>query len=568
MALRQYQDYAVQSLYRYFQENDGNPVVAMPTGTGKSHVIGSFIKGIFAKWPTQRVMMLTHVKELIEQNANKLIEDWASAPLGFFSAGLKKKQAAYPITFAGIQSCGKCPNLFGKVDIVIIDECHLVGDNDQSLYLSFLAALKEVNPFLKVIGLTATPYRLGLGLITDGPIFDDVCCDMTDMASFNWFIDEGYLSSLVPKKTNVEVDLTGVKIVRGEYKESEQQEAFDRIATEAIAEALVVAHDRKRILVFASGIEQVERIAELLEQYGETVTFVHSKMKKLGMDREVELARHRNGECRWLVNNGILTTGYDDPAIDCIVMLRATNSPGLWVQMLGRGTRPFYYHMLGHNGGPALDFDLSTAQGRLASIAASDKTNCLVLDFAGNTMRLGPINDVKMPKKKGAGDGEPPIKVCQDDNTREQSGCGVYNHPTARTCFMCGAEFIFKPKITKTSGSNALIRRTKDEDENAPIIEELDVDTVLYEPHTSRASGQTSMRVIYRCGRRKFSEYVPAWHDSGVKYKGKKWWDERTDQPLPDTPQEACEMSAYLLEPKKIRVWTNKKFPEVMGCLF
>lgn len=105
---RWYQTEAEAAVFQYFYDgNTGNPIVAMPTGTGKSVVIARILRTIFSNWPTQRVMMLTHVKELIQQNYDKLMAVWPTAPAGVFSAGLKRKEHWYPITFGGIGSVGK-----------------------------------------------------------------------------------------------------------------------------------------------------------------------------------------------------------------------------------------------------------------------------------------------------------------------------------------------------------------------------------------------------------------------------------------------------------------------------
>ena len=567
MPLRDYQRYAVDSIYHYFEAgNDGNPVIAMPTGTGKSHVISDFIYELFQKWPTQRVMMLTHVKELIEQNASKLTSVWPFAPLGIFSAGLKSKQSNYPITFAGIQSCRNAAALFGHIDIVVIDECHLVSPNDNTSYQKFIKELKEINPQIKVIGLSATPYRLGLGMITEGGIFTDICCDMTGMDAFNWFIDEGYLVPLIPRPMATELDLTGVKKRGGEYVEKDLQKAVDKaeITDAAIREAIEAAQGRERILVFATGVDHAEHIADALETYGESAACVHSKRTSAQNDKAYQ--DHRAGDVRWLVGMGKFTTGYDDPLVDCIVVLRPTNSPGLWVQLLGRGTRPPYVLPQWGAG-----YDLSTTQGRLQAIADGPKQNCLVLDFAGNTLMCGPVNDPVIPKKKGKATGEPPIKFCTEDNTvpgswdREwDEPCGFYNHPTAKRCCNCNAEFIFRPKITQTASNQELIKRKKDD---PPQVEVFDVNKVVYMVH-KKPGGYDSMKVIYHCGMRQFTEWVPAWHASNVKHKGKKWWEERATIDLPDSAEEGVALSDELATPKRIRVWVNKKYPEVMGYEF
>lgn len=615
MKPREYQEHVLNELFLYFTKNHtGNPVVAMPTGTGKSIIVGGFVWWVMSQWPTQRIMMLTHVKELIAQNADKLQQMWPQAPLGIYSAGLGVKQASYPITFAGIQSVRDVAPMFGHVDILLIDECHLVSPNDETSYQKFINDLRKVNPHLRVIGLSATPYRLGLGLITDGGIFTDIAVDMTTLEIFNWFFDVGYLCPLIPRPTKTELDLTGVKRRGGEYVEKDLQRAVDKaeITEAALRESMELAQSRARILVFTTGVEHAEHVTDALRMLGESAVCVHSKMSSA--QRDAALEAHRSGAARWLVNNNVLTTGYDDPAIDCIVMLRPTGSPGLWVQMLGRGTRPlwapgsYYGSMVGHNGGPALDpknfvFDLETAEGRLASIAASAKQNCLVLDFAANTLALGPINDPVIPKMKGKGGGPPPVKFCQTDGlvqpmalqpnaaelidrgqTYESdgvfkvTGCGAYNHTSARFCCDCGAAFHFKPKISTKASETELIarQRRKDKKEDGetaphdalPQVEDFNVDTVVYAVH-EKAGGTPSLKVTYHCGLRAFSEWVPAWHESNVKFRGRKWWEERSSIPVPDTVEEAVEVAAEeLAQPKTVRVWINKKYPEILGHVF
>ena len=179
---RWYQDEAEFSIFDYFQRGGaGNPVVAMPTGTGKSVVIANFIRRIFGYWPNQRVMMLTHVKKLISQNAEKLLSVWPVAPMGIYSAGLNSRDMIMPIVFGGVQSVapaikksleandGKPPHLkhFGWRDLLIIDEAHLLSPSEDTQYQYIIAELRKINPYLKVIGFTATPYRLKQGMITE-----------------------------------------------------------------------------------------------------------------------------------------------------------------------------------------------------------------------------------------------------------------------------------------------------------------------------------------------------------------------------------------------------------------
>lgn len=519
--LRPYQLEGLSKVWDYFKTHTGNPVIAWPTGTGKSAVPAVFIKDVMSIWPNQRFLMVTHVKELIAQNAEVLKFVWPNAPLGIHSAGLKQRDYALPIIFGGIQSMIKNPSLFGHRDIIFIDECHLISDNESSQYLTFIATMKLINPDVKVIGMSATPFRMGKGLITDSGLFTDICHDITGMEAFNKLIDEGYISPLIPRRTKTELDISNVGIANGDYIGSQLQAAVDQnsITYAALRETVEAGKDRQSWLIFASGIEHADHIADMLRSFGVECASVHSKQKSEYNDEAIN--NFKQNRLRAIVNYGKLTTGFNHPNIDLIPMLRPTMSVPLWIQMLGRGTRP-----------------------------ADGKQNCLVLDFARNTPRLGPINDPIIPRKKGEKPGEIPVKICE--------ACGVYNHTRAKFCVGCGAEFQFKIKITKTAGTDELIKS------DLPIIEEFNVDRVIYSPHNKLGS-PTSIKVTYYCGLRAFNEYVCLEHNGIAAKKARDWWRQRHKSDPPKTSFEALQYQAALRVPRKLRVWVNRKWPKVIN---
>ena len=266
-----YQEAAIFAIFEYFQTgNRGNPVCAMPTGTGKSLVIAEFIRRLFSYWPNQRIMMMTHVKELISQNAEKLQGQWPNAPLGIYSAGLSSREHAMPIIFGGVQSASKfieralkeqgVPDHmkhFGFRDLLLIDECHLLSPEEDTKYWYVITELKKINPLLKVIGFTATPYRMKQGMITDGGIFDDICFDITDYESFNRLIAEGFLAPLIPKRTSFEIDVSNVSLTAGQYNDKQLQAATDKeeITSQAVRETIEYGQDRQSWLTFTTCIE-------------------------------------------------------------------------------------------------------------------------------------------------------------------------------------------------------------------------------------------------------------------------------------------------------------------------
>jgi DNA repair protein RadD len=554
---RWYQEEAEFAVFDYFERgNVGNPVVCMPTGTGKSHVIANLIRRIFWLWPTQRVMMLTHVKQLIVQNAEKLLQAWPTAPLGVHSAGLNSRDIVMPIIFGGVQSVANVikksletndgrafyQKHFGHRDLVFVDECHLISPEEDTEYQYVIAELKKINPYLKVIGFTATPYRMRQGMITDGGLFTDICYDITGVESFNRLIYEGYISPLVPKPTVTEIDISNVGISRGDFNKGQLEAAVDKdeITYSAVSEMVNAGQDRRSWLVFSAGIDNAEHIAAMFQMFGVQAAAVHSKLKDSENDERIR--DYKNGALRCLVTKDKLTTGFDDPKTDMIGVLRHTLSPGLWVQLLGRGTRPSW---------------------------ATGKENCLVLDFARNTPRLGPINDPRIPQRPGKGGGDAPIRICDC--------CKMYNHAAARFCGGgrspeegrryggCGNEFVFENKIFAKAGEALLIRP------DDAVIEYFDVKKVIYNLHEKKnANGVLTsppmIKVSYFCGFQMFNEYIMLEHNGMPGKKSRDWWRQRHSEEPPMTTHEALRRVSELRSPARIRVHVNKKYPEILSA--
>lgn len=264
MKPRDYQDAAVAALWRYFGEHKGNPLVLMPTGTGKSVVIGEFVRSVLAAYPSQRVLCVTHIETLIRQNHEKLLRVWPGAPAGIYSAGVGRRDTFHPIIFCGIQSVYDKADAFAPPDLLIVDEAHLVPAKGEAMYQRFIGDLRKRNPMLKVIGLTATGWRLGAGRLTDAGIFSDVAIDMTTPEAWVWFVENGYLSPLYSKRTNLRLDDSGIAISGGEYVLSQMQDALDKTdLTEAALDELVYwgsAEGRKCWAIFGTGIEHLSLI--------------------------------------------------------------------------------------------------------------------------------------------------------------------------------------------------------------------------------------------------------------------------------------------------------------------
>ena len=195
VTLRSNQVEAKDAIYDYFyQGNSGHPLIVVPTGGGKSLIIAAFIYETLFRWPDQRILVASHIKEIITQNFDALCKVWPRPDAGIYSASLGQRRFADAVTFATVQSIARKAHIIGRRNIFIIDEAHLLGENDDSQYRKLIAGLLEINADMKVIGFTASPYRLGQGYLYEGEnaLFTDIAYEI----SVQRLLDEGYLSPL------------------------------------------------------------------------------------------------------------------------------------------------------------------------------------------------------------------------------------------------------------------------------------------------------------------------------------------------------------------------------------
>lgn len=558
---RDYQHAAVNYLWQAFAEHSKHidPLIVMPTGTGKASLLGMIIKDIYANWPkTGRVIVLTHVKELVEQDAAAIKWVWPGVSRSIYSSGLNSKDISGRVIIAGIQSFVNIAHEIDNPSVVLIDEAHMIPMSSETTYRKTLDILREKNPKLVCIGLTATPYRLKGGHLLDCGLFNHIACDFGSREKFLRFIQEGYLARLITKPTETAFDLSEVGEVAGEYNLAQMSAAVDKMSvTEACCrEMLLKGHDRKKWLIFASSIEHAEHISECLNDMGVRTDVVHSKMSK---SRDAVIKEFKTGNLRALVNMGVLTTGFDFPHIDLIGMMRPTKSVSLHIQMLGRGTRPVY----------ADGFDLSTKEGRLAAIMAGAKANgCLVFDFARNIENLGPINDPVLPKKKkknGAGGFQPgdvPVKVCP--------ACLSYCATRANTCEDCGHEF--PPPtldLTRTASDEAAIAGLDGGKVDELVIEDIEVEMVNYSLY-QKPGKPPSIRAVYACGMLHYSSWLCFQHKGSAQKMARDWWIKNTGNTrVPETCEEFLGRRSELTKPVKLRVWVKTKgFPEILTVLY
>lgn len=526
MTLRNYQQKAIDSVFEYFRlnKNGGNPLVVAPTGSGKSHIIAGIIRTAIEKHPATFVVMLAHRKELLQQNAEKIIASWPGAPVGIYSAGLRKKQINQ-ITVAGIASVFNKFDFFGHQNLVIVDEAHLIPKAGRGMYRTFIEGLTRVNPRLRVIGLTATPYRLDSGMLIDGD--DKLFTDISYNIEIRYLIDNGYLSPLVSKPSKTQADLSSVRIRGGEFVSQDAELIMneDALTNAAIDEVFEFAKDRKSWIFFCAGVKHAEAVSQKLRERG---VLSHCVVGETDPHIRADiLSKFKSGRIPCIVNCDVLTTGFDAPNIDLIVLLRPTKSVGLYVQMCGRGSR-----------------------------LSPGKKDCLVLDFAGNIERFGPLDMVKVKKKKNKSGVEAqkiPTKICES--------CGVETKIATRICPYCDHEF--PAAIREKHGTNAT---------NAPILsapKTFEVDSVDYSVHIK--NDRKSFRVTYYCGVNKINEFFNIDSVGIGRIKFAEWWRYHaidSDSIVPKSSDEAVFRADELKSVSSINCIPDGKFWKVISVFF
>lgn len=416
--LRNYQEEAIQAIFDSWAAGvPGNYLVSMATGTGKSIVISDLARRLHQQYKA-RVLMLVDVAELITQNLEKLLLVYPDAPVGVFSASLNRREIHEPIVYASIQSIAKHIHKRDAFDVVLIDEVHCVSNDENSRYRKTLDTLKMMNPYMRVIGFTATPYRMTTGMLCEGEdkLFDCIVyeANVLDM------INQGWLSRLTTRGGgSVHIDTSQVHLRGGEFISGELEAAAmaGDVTERAASDIVNRGRDRKSWIVFATGVDHAKQIVDCIKKQGIPVAMVTGDTPK--EERKQIIADHKSCAIRCLVNVQVLTKGFDNPSIDLIACLRPTQSPGLWVQILGRGLRK-----------------------------ADQKSDCLVLDYTDNSVNFGPIDQIKPPtKKEGSGDGIAPSKECPS--------CYYIIPASTMVCPFCAYEFPEPEKAINHAATSA-----------------------------------------------------------------------------------------------------------------
>ncbi len=389
VSLRDYQVVATTKLRAAYAAKKRAVLFVLATGGGKTVCFSYITNGAAAKG--NRVLIVAHRRELIRQASRKLSD--AGVQHGIIAPGFTPTRDAVQV--ASIQTLAGRLEKLDQFDLIVIDEGHHAP---AGTYVKLIAS----QPNAKLLLVTATPERLdgrGLGINAGG------CCDEIVIGpSSGNLIKEGYLTPLRVFAPEHAPDLSGVKVRMGDYETKGLAAAMS--APTLVGDA--VEHYSKHAagkpaVAFCVSVEHARSVAETFRKAGWKAVAADGSMSTV--ERDKALGGLATGDVQVLCVCDLVSEGLDIPGISVVIILRATKSLVNFLQWVGRGLRPVY----------APGFDLNTVEGRRASIAASEKPHCLVLDHAGCTLNHG-MPDMERewslagrPKKQAAA----PVMQCK-----------------------------------------------------------------------------------------------------------------------------------------------------------
>lgn len=495
LELYQHQEKAIKALFDYFETKEGNPLVVAPVGSGKSLLIAEFIKRATQQYPQTNFIVVTHVTELLTQNADHLRIQWPEANYSFYAAKLGKKSFDGQTIFASINSIYKKAYKIPKqIDIIGIDEAHLISPNAQTMYQAFLRDMKIINPNIKFIGFTGTNFRATEGKLTEGAgrIFTDIAYQIPML----YLIEKGFLCPLVTPSVKNKMSTVGVSTRNGDYTEAQLQAAVDKdfITSACVDEIILHGEMRRKWLIFTAGIEHCAHVCAEICARGISCAQVTSETSTAERNRIVK--EYKTGELRCLVNVGCFTTGFNNPAIDLMAFMRPTRSPVLYVQMGGRGMR-----------------------------IAEGKSDCCLLDFGGVISELGPIDLIDAHKAAGTNEGgEAPVKVCPT--------CNAICLAAASICLDCGYEFPDSQIPLDKTATTAKVMSNQIEPEWHKVI------SIRYQVHEKEGK-IPSMCVVYNTFDGPFREWICFQHTGFAREKAVRWHKAHSEGEAPSNISDA-----------------------------
>jgi len=524
---RNYQREAREAVCHALSTSYDNPAVVIPTGGGKSFVIAECVRRWKERCPKFRVCIVAHRKELVDQNAKELIGIAPDCDVGIYSAGLGRHDTDHTVTFAGIDSVYSHADEF-FFDLIIVDEAHRIPVKGEGKYRTFIAESREVNPRLRVVGFTATPFRLDSGpIVGEDFILNRICYE----AKTTDLIAEGFLcrlDSMVGDPPNLE----GIRKSHGDYESKTLSDRMcePELVANTVTSALEIlgARNRRKCIWFCVDVVHCTTVADELKRRGESAEMIVGATP--GGTRDALVANFKAGEFRHLLNVGVFTEGFNVKDVDAVVLLRPTLSKSLYWQMVGRGLR-----------------------------IHPDKDYCAVLDFAHLIEEHGPLSDGK----------------ARDVGRYECKTCGHWYSKVFDECPKCKTPRVQDPppEEKKEPEGNYARRMHDDRAANADILGTRPtahaVNDLFVGIHEKEGKPK-SLRLTWRCGLKCFSEWLCLWHGGFAAEKAKKRLEELTGWKdmagMFGEPSKAlCDSVQYYAKSRvaSIEVLQSGKYPEI-----
>lgn len=454
MQLRDYQQSAVSAMLSHFETQTTDALCVIPTGGGKSLVMADICARIILASSKSKILVVAHTQELVDQNFKEFRHWCPEVSCGIYCAALGKTDTWQSVIFCSIQSVAKRSDVFGHVNLVIVDECHRISRASEKSYGKFVSALRLINPSMRMCGMTATPYRLDSGRLDSGvdAHFDSVAFNVTVAE----LVALGYLAPLAPYRGKNEISLKGVKTIAGEYNSQDlEYSAMLPGVVGAVVDQIVDAGndlDAKGWLVYGCSQKHCDALVAAFVERDISTTALYGPVLTNRNERAARIEGFKNGQYRCLVSLKALTTGFNVPHVDLLAIVMSTKSTGLFMQILGRAMR-----------------------------ISSGKTKAHVLDFGSNFQRLGTVDSPMLAAKKcGVGDNMHPVKFCPK--------CDYFNHAAVRVCENCGHQFPEPSRYINVVAANI--------DPMLTTAEWRSVHQVQYKKHIN-AKGNTSIQISY-----------------------------------------------------------------------
>ena len=549
--LRPYQLRALDTIWDALQFKH-NVLLVAPCAAGKTILFSKIIQRLLRENAAFRALILTDREILVTQSRDKLasVAPELAENIGIVCASVTAtKELDRRVTIASRQTLINNLDAFPPVQLVIVDECHLMAlptedDHEPDQFSAIINKLREYNPNMRLLGCTASPYRLNTGYIFGSenrpgslPYFDQIDAQITTTE----LLAGGYIAPLVGRaeaSADFASDLANVGTVAGEFNIGQLSSMMCKVThVQSCVDAWKkYAIDRKKTLVFCCTIEHAEAVAAAFNEAGIKAAAIHSKLSPL--DEQIRRAALEHGTMQVFTSVAKLTTGLDVVDLDAGILARPTKSTSLYQQCVGRFQR-----------------------------LAPGKENALILDLVGATTDFGTdLDNLRVAVPRWAeGEGEPITKICPGENV-DGTVCGKSVHAALRYCPHCGFAFPFEEAVEAELGE---LKKVKFNEKPKP--EPYDVSSVDYEIHESKKSGKFLIKVTYRCGLNLFfNEWIclPDFYKGYAVAKAEAWWAERTDEDFPASVEEFIFLSGGLAAPLQVLVAKDGKYYRVEGAVW